>query len=122
MKLCDFCRSEFALDQKGSGGANRKFCYTCLPNGLTRKERNKRRTYLYAQMARRHKEELGCSSCGYNKYGGALEWHHPDGDKEFDPSYGLNKSWEVYLTEINKCILLCANCHREEHWQLRNVA
>lgn len=118
---CDFCRNEFELIVKGSGGSNRKFCYDCFPQGLDRRERHLLRSKLLTQMAHRHKIEKGCSICGYNKFGGALEWHHADGDKEHDPASALNRSWERYIIESDKCVLLCANCHREVHSDIIGV-
>jgi len=59
-----------------------------------------------------------CEHCGYDKFIGALEFHHTDPSKK-DPN-GLKKfSFESLKKEIDKCILLCANCHREEHARLR---
>lgn len=57
-----------------------------------------------------------CSCCGYNKCLGALEFHHVDPLTK-DPNFNLNKnrSIERQKTEIDKCILLCSNCHRELH-------
>ncbi len=115
MKICDHCRVEFQVSSKGSGGSNRRFCYLCLPDGLNRYNRNNIRNKLLTKMGHEHKVSLGCSRCGYNKYGGALEWHHTDKNKEIHPSEALARSWDKYLEEIQKCILLCANCHREEH-------
>ena len=65
-------------------------------------------------------EYLGgkCKICGYSKYIGSLEFHHriPE-NKEFQISASM--SWNTILKELNKCDLLCANCHREEHEKLR---
>lgn len=62
---------------------------------------------------------LGCSKCGYNKCGEALDWHHIEDNKEFNPSAILGKAnreaWGLFQKEISKCVVLCANCHREEH-------
>jgi len=55
-----------------------------------------------------------CVVCGYNKYIGALELHHVWGKKEFsigDTGYTYSK--ERLQAELSKCVLLCANCHRE---------
>jgi hypothetical protein len=65
-----------------------------------------------------HKCSIGCKFCGYNKYGGALEWHHPNGDKEYifrTSGYFGPKA----TAERAKCILLCSNCHREEHYKMK---
>ena len=58
-----------------------------------------------------------CQICGYNRYNGALDFHHLDeNNKEFDLSTrGLTRSWERIKKEVEKCILVCANCHREIH-------
>jgi hypothetical protein len=76
-----------------------------------------------SERAKEKKKELMkykgsvCFFCGYNKYDGALEFHHINpGEKEFNINLGtLSKSWERCFAEVNKCILICANCHRELH-------
>ncbi|MEK6895196.1 MAG: hypothetical protein AABX48_01620 [Nanoarchaeota archaeon] len=58
-----------------------------------------------------------CIKCGYSKYPEVLEFHHKDpSTKEFNLGVGgLTRSWERTRKEIEKCELLCANCHREYH-------
>jgi len=58
-----------------------------------------------------------CSLCGYNRCVDALDLHHIDATtKEFGiSSGGLTRSWEKVRTEADKCVLVCANCHREIH-------
>ena len=58
-----------------------------------------------------------CAICGYKKCIAAFDLHHINGStKEFGLSQrGLTRSWEKIKAEADKCILLCANCHREEH-------
>lgn len=59
-----------------------------------------------------------CSRCGYKRNIAALEFHHLDpNEKEFqiDLRHFSNSSLEKLKQELDKCILLCANCHREEH-------
>lgn len=58
-----------------------------------------------------------CQVCGYQKFMGALDFHHIDGNiKSFDLSArGLTRSWERIKAEVAKCVLVCANCHREVH-------
>lgn len=62
-----------------------------------------------------YKLSRGCSICGYNKCSGALVFHHPNDDKEFSISTNMNKNLEILKKEIEKCIILCANCHAEIH-------
>lgn len=56
-----------------------------------------------------------CVRCGYNKNFVALEFHHPNSDKDFNIGSATNKSWESIKDEILKCELICSNCHRIEH-------
>jgi hypothetical protein len=52
----------------------------------------------------------------------ALEFHHLDPKaKEFAISHdGITRSWSKIQAELAKCVLLCANCHRETHTGLRS--
>ena len=56
-----------------------------------------------------------CQICGYNRHQGALELHHLNSKtKEFGISdKGYTRSWEKVRAELDKCVLVCANCHRE---------
>lgn len=57
-----------------------------------------------------------CQCCGYDKCITALEFHHlnPE-EKDFTFGTNCNRSWQTTRNEIQKCILVCANCHREIH-------
>lgn len=57
-----------------------------------------------------------CQCCGYDKCLQALEFHHlnPE-EKEFGFGENTNRSWATTRLELTKCILVCANCHREIH-------
>ena len=58
-----------------------------------------------------------CVLCSYSKCKRALSFHHLDSSKkEFGLSEkGLTRSWEKIKEELDKCILLCSNCHMEVH-------
>ena len=61
-----------------------------------------------------------CEICGYSKNLAALDFHHKNPDeKEFqlDMRQLSNCSLEKLESELNKCIILCANCHRELHYK-----
>jgi len=61
----------------------------------------------------------GCAICGYNKCAEALDFHHNE-DKEFGVnSSNYNKSLDQIKKEMDKCIVLCSNCHRELHAKLK---
>jgi DNA-binding transcriptional ArsR family regulator len=79
------------------------------------------RSEAVARRRRRLKEilvsEAGgqCAICGYDRYIGALQFHHREGTaKDFGVSErGLTRSLDAVRAEAAKCILLCANCHSE---------
>jgi hypothetical protein len=62
-----------------------------------------------------------CRGCGFASPVDALEFHHLDpAGKEFAISVdGVPRSWPRIEAELAKCVLLCANCHRETHAGLR---
>jgi hypothetical protein len=64
-------------------------------------------------------EYLGgkCVKCGYDKHLAALTFHHKEPDKkEFNISYSKHsKSWTELKEELDKCVILCSNCHHIEH-------
>ncbi len=85
-----------------------------------------RRHYLIKAVAKRRKtvrrmavDYKGgkCTLCGYNRCPEALEFHHLDpSHKDFSISQrGHSRSWERVRNELDKCVMLCANCHREVH-------
>ena len=57
-----------------------------------------------------------CSVCGYSKNLSGLAFHHLGG-KEFqlDARSLSNRKLEPILKELEKCVLLCHNCHAETH-------
>ena len=95
--------------------------YSRFDDSLTRKQR----TSIMVSERRRKTKDMAieykggkCEKCGYNKCNGALEFHHlnPE-EKDFSISTsGTTKSFERIKKEIDKCILVCANCHREIHY------
>lgn len=57
-----------------------------------------------------------CIKCGFNECPGSLHFHHHDKDgKEFNISFG-GKAFENIKNELDKCELLCGNCHHEVHY------
>lgn len=62
-----------------------------------------------------------CQECKQVHEPYVFDFHHIDPNvKEFGIGNNGNiRSWERVKIELDKCILLCANCHREEHARLR---
>lgn len=62
-----------------------------------------------------------CVECGYSKCVDALEFHHTDDStKEFEISGNNRKPLDFIKSELDKCILLCSNCHKEKHEKMYN--
>lgn len=56
-----------------------------------------------------------CQSCGYDRSFRALHFHHIDPlEKDFGVS-GKTKAFETLKQEVDKCVLVCSNCHGEIH-------
>ncbi len=99
----------------------------CYTTGMKEKRTySDRAEYMIKAVAKRRKklkkmaiEYKGgkCILCGYNKCVRALNMHHIDpAQKEFGlSSRGLTRSWEKVSRELDKCVLLCSNCHDEVH-------
>jgi len=63
-----------------------------------------------------------CTRCGYSKYVGALEFHHRDPNtKDLAMAQARSQPWREVIAELDKCDLLCANCHREAHAELQGI-
>jgi hypothetical protein len=57
-----------------------------------------------------------CSLCGYSKHLGSLQFHHLDpSKKDFRLGKMGSHSLDKILKEVDKCVLLCSNCHQEVH-------
>ena len=62
-----------------------------------------------------------CERCGYDKYPDVLEFHHLNPiEKEASWNKMRLWNWKKITAELDKCSILCANCHREVHVELRN--
>ncbi|MDD9952749.1 MAG: hypothetical protein OXR66_00260 [Candidatus Woesearchaeota archaeon] len=55
-----------------------------------------------------------CKHCGYEEHYAALQFHHLR-DKEASWNDMRNMGWEKVRKELDKCELLCANCHHIVH-------
>lgn len=103
-----------------------KISYSRLRNVIQSKNITAKDSYAYVKKHRKsNKEELiaykggKCEICGYNKCIAALDFHHIDPSKK---DFGISatniyKNIEALKKEADKCILVCANCHRELHYQ-----
>ncbi len=114
-KICTSCKKEFP--------ATRKYFYyhssaknILAPNCISC--RNSERTARYKEVKKQCISYKGgkCCKCGYNKCDDALDFHHLNPSvKEFGISQIRYRSFDSIKKELDKCILVCSNCHREIH-------
>ena len=91
-----------------------KVCIKCNENFYPKKQAKTRK--LIKKWALQYKGNQ-CNYCGYNKCEEALEFHHinPE-EKDFSISdRDIKLDWKAIQKELDKCILVCSNCHREIH-------
>ena len=68
------------------------------------------------------KSSKGCIRCGYNEHPAALDFHHVrDKNKKVSSFLQGCYSIEKIQNEIDKCEVLCSNCHRIRHYEQRNA-
>ena len=110
---CSKCKetkptSEF-YKRSGRPGQYQSYCKPCL---------------LYAQSKRwvdrkiKAIEHMGgkCIDCGYTGHRAAFQFHHLDPTtKDVDWNKLRLRSWDKIKLELDKCVLLCANCHSIRH-------
>ena len=68
-----------------------------------------------AMWLREYKKILWCNRCG-EAHPGTLQFHHSGGKEKNIGSVGMTWSEKRLMIEINKCEVLCANCHAKEHY------
>ena len=84
-------------------------------------ERTTERKNMLREWFFNYKSTLECNRCGENHIA-TLQFHHTDpSEKKFNLSngYSLGLSKEKIVKEIEKCEVLCANCHSILHWKER---
>lgn len=114
-KECKMCRKifpirEFQRKKRVKGLYRTRYDNTCRPC-LAEKSRLK-----HIETKRLSVNYLGgkCARCGYQRCLSALDFHHKDSStKEFE--IGSKVNFEKIKEELDKCELLCRNCHAEHH-------
>ena len=99
---------------------NRKAVNLYRLNHKRKAKESRVKSYKHYQVIMRELKINGCAICGYNTCDRALSFHHVNlKDKKFCMSIKcVGRSNSNVVNELNKCILLCANCHMEIHERL----
>ena len=115
-RICRECGAEHLLTDFPKVGIvkgvqyYRHLCTSCYSDQKLKASKSR------MEMFREYKKTLRCNRCGYDDYR-ALQFHHTDDNKEGTPSIiARHKSWDNVMKELNKCEVLCANCHQIEHY------
>ena len=104
---CKSCNKQY--DYVPGNNSTKDLCASC---------RVMTKSKYYKQKAVEYKGGA-CQICGYNKCNSALDFHHVNPENKTKTlSYMFSHcSWDKIKEELDKCILVCANCHREIHQQ-----
>lgn len=129
IKICNTCTveksiSEFRKDSTTTDG-RRGECKGCSRlyhksryvelYGDKARARNRERYQLFSERITQIKAQKGCYYC-IETEPVCLEFHHLDpSQKDFVLSGGATRSWNKIVAEIDKCIVLCSNCHKKVH-------
>lgn len=105
--VCSECGKEYVYQKTREGkkrrGHGRRVCASCRTSGYRR------------ELKKRAVEYMGgsCRLCGYSKCLRAMVFHHA-GEKDFMISHQI-RAWDQVKQELDRCVLLCSNCHAEVH-------
>lgn len=136
LPVCKKCGKKFPnrvkIDDVVHVISSRKYCLSCSPfnkhntkqlhvDSCSVEQKNKIAVER-VQKRRRTLKEMSvnykggkCCICGYDRCAAALEFHHVNpNEKSFGLSaHGFTRKWDTIKSELEKCVLVCANCHRE---------
>lgn len=109
---CQYCEKEFEYYRTAS--TIRKACYECLPD-----DKLQDASWLRRLVKNKAVKEKGgkCHICHQEYPNSVYDFHHLN-PEEKDFNLGNKTStikWENVKKELDKCILVCSNCHRMIH-------
>jgi hypothetical protein len=134
MKTCHLCKEQKDLSNFNKNNGRKdgyaSTCRLCMKtyrktyyeaNKTEVIKKNTSRNKATKAKFMEYKSTLSCEECGFS-HPAALDFHHREGVEKIDHvgrMVGSTRSKTVIETEINKCIILCANCHRIHHFNER---
>lgn len=113
-KICTKCGRELPLDsfhwRDKAKGTRRSECKDCHNSVMNKRNAENR------QIIQQLKQNQRCEKCGETRWY-LLDYHHlnPEEKKNTIAKLMVHSCQDSVQEEIKKCILLCANCHREFH-------
>ena len=128
---CDKIESKFHFRYSNTGELQ-SWCKDCKKKYSQGYYQGRKARQMYVVSVRRKKlsawlldlkSNLSCKNCGFNNHPEALDFHHRDPSKKsrtLANSLGVGWGKKRILEEIDKCDVLCANCHRIKHFLNRS--
>lgn len=117
-KKCKHCEKELPIEnfyhfnrKETSNTRIWSYCKDC------ERLRQKQKNINFKKQCLDYKQQFCCELCGYDKSVVALDFHHIDSSKK---DFTISSSKTINLNkriknELDKCQVLCSNCHRELH-------
>lgn len=115
-KICTQCGRELSYSRFYKNGSNRRqsCCTDCHKTNIKRTYDEK------VKSVNEYKSNKGCRKCGDTRHY-VLDFHHRNpNEKEFVISDKIRCNLNTMMKEIEKCDVLCSNCHREWHYLFEN--
>lgn len=111
MRVCTICNQEKSINEYYKiNNHYLSYCKEC------KKEKEKIKYEQKVKKMDDYKKTLKCIKCGEKRFY-LLDFHHRDpAEKDFTISDHTRASFEILKNEIEKCDVLCSNCHREWHY------
>ena len=115
LRICARCKK-----RKSSEAFYVKLCQRGSPHSYCKSCHNAYTTERFRRRKKQAVEYLGarCADCRGTFPYFVYDFHHRDpAQKDMQFNSLRRRSWEVIQRELDKCVLLCANCHRMRHWE-----
>ena len=125
MKICPRCKQEKKLNDFGlrstAKDGRQTYCKICaVESRMESYYNNKDKESEYRKNIKKRNQKLlqeykssrPCTDCKQNYPYYVLDFDHLH-SKKYNVSQMLTLSWGTILNEIEKCDLVCANCHRK---------
>jgi hypothetical protein len=108
--VCEECGRAYAYNYRR--GHSKRRCNSCRSNRTGLDGRRARQELKRKMLAYKGGQ---CERCGYDRCLAALCFHHVVGSKRFNFAGSHTRSWASLRAELDKCMVLCLNCHAREH-------
>lgn len=132
-KICSKCKENLVLENFSlKRGKPQAYCKDCHKEYRKIHYENNKQKYIdkaslyrkdFYKWFENFKRTLKCHNCNESRHW-VLDFHHLDSetkDNNVSTLIGTCSKTKV-LEEIDKCIVLCSNCHRDLHYQEKQIA